>query len=252
MRRIIMNKIAIIIPSRLDALRLPNKPLALIDNKEMILHVYEAAKKTNIGEVYVATPDKKIIDLISNNGGKAILTSQSHQTGTDRVYEVFKTLLNKEPEIIVNLQGDMPNIDPQDIADLISYMGKNKCDIGTLASSFRSESELFDNNNVKVAVKEKITANDFSVATDFFRTNSKIYKNFYHHVGIYAFTNKALVRYVRLERTKLELERKLEQLRALENNMSIHVGYINSSPLSVDTKNDLNKVKKIMENNDKS
>ena len=184
--------------------------------------------------------------------GKAILTSQSHQTGTDRVYEVFKTLLKKEPEIIVNLQGDMPNIDPQDIADLISYMGKNKCDIGTLASSFRSESELFDNNNVKVAVKEKITANDFSVATDFFRTNSKIYKNFYHHVGIYAFTNKALVRYVRLERTKLELERKLEQLRALENNMSIHVGYINSSPLSVDTKNDLNKVKKIMENNDKS
>ena len=245
-----MNKTVIIIPSRLDALRFPNKPLALINKKEMILHVYEAAKKANSGEVYVATPDQKIIDVVTNNGGKAVFTSLNHKTGTDRIYEVFKTLQKNETNIIVNLQGDMHNIDPQAITDLISYMSKNKCDIGTLASSFKSESELLDNNNVKVAVKEKINVNDFSVATDFFRTNSKIYKNFYHHVGIYAFTNKALVRYVSLKRTKLELERKLEQLRALENNMSIHVGYINSSPLSVDTKNDLTEVKKIMENNE--
>ena len=84
-----MNKTAIIIPSRLDALRLPNKPLKLINNKEMILHVYEAAKKTNTGEVYVATPDQKIIDIIISNGGKAVLTSLNHQTGTDRIYEVF-------------------------------------------------------------------------------------------------------------------------------------------------------------------
>ena len=89
-----MNKTAIIIPTRLKASRLPNKPLELINNKEMILHVYEAAKKTNSGEVYVATPDKKIIELISNNGGKAILTSSEHQTGTDRIYEVFKDHLN--------------------------------------------------------------------------------------------------------------------------------------------------------------
>ena len=90
-----MNKTAIIIPSRLDALRLPNKPLELINNKEMILHVYEAAKKTNTGEVYVATPDQKIIDVITNNGGKAVLTSLDHQTGTDRIYEVFKNELKK-------------------------------------------------------------------------------------------------------------------------------------------------------------
>ena len=245
-----MNKTAIIIPSRLDALRFPNKPLELINNKEMILHVYEAAKKTNTKEVYVATPDQKIIDLITSNGGKAFLTSLNHQTGTDRIYEVFKTQLNNEPNIIVNLQGDMPNINPQDIINLISYMTKSQCDIGTLASSFSSNEELKDKNNVKVAVNEKLTANNFGEASDFFRTNSMTHENIYHHIGIYAFTNKALVRYVSLKRSKLELERKLEQLRALENSMSIHVGYINSSPLSVDTKNDLIEVRKIMENND--
>jgi len=245
-----MNKTVIIIPSRLDALRFPNKPLALINKKEMILHVYEAAKKANSGEVYVATPDQKIIDVVTNNGGKAVFTSLNHKTGTDRIYEVFKALQKNEPNIIVNLQGDMPNIDPQAITDLISYMNKNQCDIGTLASSFSSEKELADENNVKVVVNRKIDNNNFSEATDFFRSSTKTFENFYHHVGIYAFTNKALIRYVSLERSKLELERKLEQLRALENNMSIHVGYINSSPLSVDTKIDLIEVKKLMENNE--
>ena len=245
-----MNKTAIIIPSRLDALRLPNKPLILINNKEMILHVYEAAKKTNTGDVYVATPDQKIIDVIINHGGKAILTSLDHQTGTDRVYEVFKDVLKNKPSIIVNLQGDMPNIDPKAILDLVLYMKKGECDIGTLASDFNSKAELADENNVKVAIKEKIKPDNFGKAVDFFRTSSKTYENIYHHVGIYAFTNKALVRYVSLERSKLELERKLEQLRALENDMSIYVGYINSSPLSIDTKNDLIEVKKIMENNE--
>tara|TARA_Y100001958_G_C21140145_1_gene479065 strand:- start:211 stop:951 length:741 start_codon:yes stop_codon:yes gene_type:complete len=244
-----MNKIVIIIPSRLDAVRLPDKPLELIDNKEMILHVYEAAIKTNTGEVYVATPDQKIIDLIKNNDGKAVLTSSNHQTGTDRVYEVFKKQLKCEPDIVVNLQGDMPNIDPKDITSLISYMNEGKCDMGTLASSVGSNMELNDENIVKVAVKQDLKINQFSQAIDFFRENKNNYKNLYHHVGIYAFTNKALLRYVSLKRSKLELERKLEQMRALENSMTIHVGYINSSPLSVDTKNDLVRVKKIMENN---
>ena len=207
-------------------------------------------KKTNTGEVYVATPDQKIIDVITNHGGKAILTLLDHQTGTDRVYEVFKNELRNEPSLIINLQGDMPNIDPKAISDLVLYMKKAKCDIGTLASKFVSEDELTDENNVKVAVKEKIKSGNFGKAIDFFRTSSNTHENIYHHVGIYAFTNKALVRYVSLERSKLELERKLEQLRALENNMSIHVGFINSSPLSVDTKNDLVEVKKIMENNE--
>ena len=247
-----MNNTAIIIPSRLEAVRLPNKPLELINNKEMILHVYDAAIKTNLGDVYVATPDQKIINLIKDNGGKAIKTSLSHQTGTDRVYEVFKNQLKSEPNIVINLQGDMPNIDPKDIANLISYMYERKCDVGTLASSFSSDKEIADINNVKVAVNDPLTNNQFDQAIDFFRKDEKKYEYFYHHVGIYAFTNKALVRYVSLNRSKLELERKLEQLRALENSMTIHVGYINSSPLSVDTKNDLIEVRKIMEKNEKN
>ena len=245
-----MDKTAIIIPSRLDAVRLPNKPLELIKNKEMILHVYEAAQKTNTGDVYVATPDQKIIDVVTKNGGKAILTEVNHQTGTDRIYEVFKNHLKSEPDLIINLQGDMPNIDPKAITNLVSYMGEGKCDIGTLASTFSSESELADENNVKVATKNKLKINQFDQAIDFFRQDTKEYENYFHHVGIYAFTNKALVRYVSLKRSKLELERKLEQLRALENSMSIHVGYINSSPLSVDTKSDLMEVRKIMETNE--
>ena len=245
-----MNKTAIIIHSRLKAIRLPNKPLELINNKEMILHVYEAAKKTDSGEVYVATPDQKIIDVVHRIGGNAILTSLDHETGTDRVYEVFKNKLKSEPNIIVNLQGDMPNIDPKAITNLISYMNESRCDIGTLASAFSSNEEIADENNVKVALNEKLKNNQFGKAADFFRVDTKKYANFYHHVGIYAFTNKALVRYVSLKRSKLELERKLEQLRALENSMIIHVGYMNSSPLSVDTQDDLIRVRKIMETNE--
>ena len=243
-----MNKIAIIIPSRLDAQRLPNKPLKLINNKEMILHVYEAAVRSKVGEVYVATPDEKIIDTIKNAGGNVIKTSNEHETGTDRIYEVFKNNLNKYPNIIINLQGDMPNINPQDISDLVSYMKEGKCDIGTLASKISSEEEIVNPNVVKVSVQSKLSNNIYSDALDFFRIAVNLKDNLYHHIGIYAFTDKALIKYVDLKRTKLELERKLEQLRALENNMSIHVGYVETSPLSVDTEEDLIEVKKIMEN----
>ena len=247
-----MNKIAIIIPSRLDAQRLPNKPLKLINNKEMILHVYDSAARSKAGKVYVATPDQQIIDIVKNSGGNAIKTSNNHQTGTDRIFEVFKETLNSEPNIIINLQGDMPNLESQAISNLVSYMGKNKCDIGTLASDFNSEAELDNPNVVKVAVKEKLSNDIFLNALDFFRVNTNSSYNLYHHIGIYAFTNKALIRYVSLKRSKLELERKLEQLRALENKMSIHVGYIKSSPLSVDTEEDLAEVKNLMEKNEKN
>ena len=245
-----MNKTAIIIPSRLNAKRLPNKPLKLINDKEMILHVYEAAVKSNTGEVYVATPDKQITDLIKNAGGKAILTSENHYTGTDRVFEVFKKTLSSKPNIIVNLQGDMPNIKPKIITDLINYMSQNKCDIGTLASELSSNFELDDQNVVKVLIKEKLKPGMFARANDFVRKKLKSEFNAYHHIGIYAFTNNALLRYVNLKRSKLELERKLEQLRAMDNGMSIHVGYVDSSPLSVDTEKDLNEIRKLMENNE--
>ena len=247
-----MNKIVIIIPSRLNAQRLPNKPLKLINNKEMILHVYETAKKSNIGEVYVATPDQSIIDTVKKFGGTAIKTTENHETGTDRIFEVFKKKLNSEPNIVINLQGDMPNLEPQAISHLASYMEKNKCDIGTLASDFTSKAEIENSNVVKVAVKDKLSDQVFLSALDFFRAKPNSTNHLYHHIGIYAFTNKALIKYVSLNRSKLELERKLEQLRALENQMSIHVGYIKSSPLSIDTKEDLIEVRNLMEKNGKN
>ena len=241
-----MIKTAIIIPSRLDAQRLPNKPLKLINNKEMIVHVYEAAVKSNSGDVYVATPDQKIIDVIINNGGKAIKTSENHKTGTDRIFEVFEKILKKKTDIIINLQGDMPNINPQAINELVSYMKENRCDIATLASELNIKLELNNPNVVKVAVKENLSQKMFVNALDFVRSELNQNYKYYHHIGIYGFTNKALMRYVSLKRSKLEQERNLEQLRALENKMSIHVGYLKTSPLSVDTEEDLIEVKRLM------
>jgi len=243
-----MSNIAIIIPSRLNAERLPNKPLKLINKKEMILHVYDAAKNSNVGKVIVATPDQEILDLIKNDGGLAVLTNEKHETGTDRVFEVFKKELKSAPEIIINFQGDMPNLNPQAIKDLAEHMKKNLCDIGTLASHIENEHEEKDSNVVKVLVENDIKNKSFAKALDFFRISSKpLNKLVFHHVGIYAFTNKALIRYVSLNRSKLEIDRKLEQLRALEDKMKIDVGYINTCPLSVDTETDLIAVKKVME-----
>lgn len=246
-----MNKTVIIIPSRLDAQRFPNKPLELINNKEMISHVYEAAVKSKVGTVIVATPDQKIIDVISKFGGNVIKTLENHETGTDRIFEVFSGALKGEPEIIVNLQGDMPNIDPKDISNLVLYMKEKKCDMATLASNFKNNSELENSNIVKVETKENLSQGTFVKALDFSRISKKSVGNLYHHVGIYAFTKQALVKYVNLQRSKLEIERKLEQLRALENDISIHVGFVNSSPLSVDTRQDLIDVQNLMSKNEK-
>ena len=241
-----MSNTAVIIPSRLKAERLPNNPLKLINKKEMILHVYETAIKAKIGEVFVATPDREIADIIESHGGKAAITNKSHQTGTDRIFEVFQKELKSEPEFIVNLQGDMPNLNPLVIYNLIEHMKKKTCDIGTLASKL-SNLELNDPNVVKVITSKNIEK-EFSSALDFYRASKNSGTNsVYHHIGIYAFTNKALIRYVSLKRSKLEIERKLEQLRALENQMKIEVGYIEDCPLSVDTEKDLEEIKKIMQ-----
>jgi 3-deoxy-manno-octulosonate cytidylyltransferase (CMP-KDO synthetase) len=244
-----MNNIAIIIPARLNAKRLPNKPLKLINNKEMILHVYDVAKDSDVGQVIVATPDQEILELIKKHNGQAVLTSNKHKTGTDRIFEVFEKELNSKPEIIINFQGDMPNLNSNVIKDLAEHMKKNLCDIGTLASYIENDHEKKNPNVVKVITDSTIENKFFAKAVDFFRiSNEPLNKLTYHHVGIYAFTNKALIRYVSLKRSKLEIKRKLEQMRALEDRMKIDVGYIDSCPLSVDTEEDLKAVKKIMEN----
>ena len=239
-----MSRTVIIIPSRLQAKRLPEKPLKIIKGKEMILHVLNLAIKSGVGEVVVATPDKKIFELIEKNGGKSFLTNKTHETGTDRIFEVFEKYYSNKPEFVINLQGDMPNLDPKEIIFLSNYLNKGLCDIATLAAPLKTN-ELEDQNVVKVFTNEAMKKSTFSSASDFHRNTSKGHNNFsYHHIGIYGFTNKALIKYVNLKRSKLELERDLEQMRALENNMKIHVGLVNSIPLSVDTEEDLQEIEK--------
>jgi len=121
-----MSSTVIIIPTRLEARRLPDKPLKLIKQKEMILYVYDLAVKSDVGDVLVATPDKIISELITKNGGKSFVSRDAHETGTDRAFEAFKNFYSSKPEIIINLQGDMPNLDPKDIIKIRDYLKNNK------------------------------------------------------------------------------------------------------------------------------
>ena len=232
-----MKNTAIIIPSRLAAERFPNKPLEKINNLPMIVHAINRAKESQVGEVFVATPDDKIFDIVKENGGQPIMTKNDHLSGSDRIYEAYLNKLNENIDLIINLQGDMPNIKPSSISKLEKLMREKKCEIGTLASVLKSKDEINDPNVVKVEVDEDLNDKDFfRIKKDL--KNEKIY----HHIGIYAFTNVALTKYVKLSRSKLEIERKLEQMRAIENNINILVGLSDTSPLSVDTKEDLKKV----------
>jgi len=241
-----MKNTAIIIPTRLGAKRFPNKPLAKINNVPMIIHVLNRAKESKVGEVFVATPDDEIFRIVKENGGNAILTKRDHPSGSDRVYEVYlNEIKDNNVDLIINLQGDMPNIKPKSIFKLEKLTRSNDCDIGTLASYIKNKDEIFDPNVVKVQIDQALNNDDFLDAKDFFRTKKDLNnEKIYHHIGIYAFTNIALTKYVKLSRSKLEIERNLEQMRAMENNLIIKVGLCDSTPLSVDIEEDLIKVSK--------
>ena len=137
-----MKNTAIIIPTRLKAKRFPNKPLAKINNVPMIIHVLKRAKESQVGEVYVATPDKEIVDIVEESQGKAILTKTNHLSGSDRINEAYKSHI-KNADLIINLQGDMPNIKPSSILKLETLMRRSNCDIGTLASKIIDINDIF-------------------------------------------------------------------------------------------------------------
>jgi len=242
-----MKNTVIIIPTRLGAKRFPNKPLAKINNVPMIIHVLNRAQESKVGEVFVATPDNEIYKVVKKSGGKAILTKPEHSSGSDRVYEAYEKELQNDVDMIINLQGDMPNIKPEAISKLERLMRNNACDIGTLASCITDKNEIKDPNVVKVHIEQTLGNDNFFSAKDFFRTKKDLNnEKIYHHCGIYIFTKDALSRYVNLPRSKLEIERSLEQMRAMENNMTIKVGLSNFMPLSVDTEEDLEKVSQEM------
>jgi len=231
----------------MSASRLKNKPLLEINNLPLICHVVEKAKKADIGKVIVATEDQEIASAVRKNGGEAILTG-IHNTGTDRIFEGLQKLKTKDVKYVVNLQGDEPMIDPNDIINLNNLMIKNNSEIGTLAAEIKENSVLNNENIVKVVTKQKLEKNSFFEAKCFFRKDfSNIDSNVYHHIGIYAYKVSALEKFVKLKQSKNEIKNKLEQLRALDNNISIKVALAKSAPIGVDTNEYFLAIKKIME-----
>jgi len=243
-----MAKTLILIPSRMAATRLPGKPLLKINNLSIISHVFKRAEEASVGEVVVATEDPEILADVLKNGGRAILTSSDHKTGTDRVFEAYRELNIKNVDYIINLQGDEPDINKDDIIKLNNLMINNESEIGTLAAKIQSDKMLNDTNVVKVIVEKKLEENNFSRALSFTRKNlTADNQNIYHHIGIYAYKVNILEKFVSLEQTNNEKENKLEQLRALDNKLKINIALAKSSPIGVDTKEDYLAIKKIME-----
>jgi len=240
-------KTIIIIPSRLSATRLPGKPLLKINGLSIISHVFKRAEKANIGDVFVAAEDQEIVDDVKKNGGQAILTSKQNKTGTDRIYEAIKKLDIKNIELVMNLQGDEPMMNIDDIISLNTQMIKNKSNLGTLGSEI-SDNNIYKNQNiVKVITRKNLNISKFSEAIAFKRKIVNQRDNIYHHLGIYCYELDVLKKFVSFKQTENEIRYKLEQLRALDNNIKVHVGLAKSSPIGVDTQEDFVAIKKIME-----
>lgn len=238
-----------IIPSRLSATRLPGKPLLKINDISIISHVFMRAQEANIGDVVVAAEDQEIVDDVVNNGGRAILTGKNHKTGTDRIYEALNKLEVKDVDLVMNLQGDEPAININDIINLNKKMISNQSQMGTLAAKIKDLKDLENENIVKVITKENLNKDKFSKAKDFLRRSSEV-ENIYHHIGIYCYSTDTLKKFVELDQSKNEIDNRLEQLRALDNDIEINIALASSSPIGVDTKEDYLALKKIMEYKD--
>ena len=235
-----------IIPSRLSATRLPGKPLLKINDLSIISHVFRRAQEANLGDVFVATEDQEIVDDVTKNGGKAILTSKNHKTGTDRIYEALQKTNIKDVDLIMNLQGDEPAINIEDIINLNQKMINSQSKMGTLAAKIKDFKDLENENIVKVVTEKNLDNNEFLKVKTFVRRSSDI-DNIYHHIGIYCYSVKVLERFIKLNQSQNEINNRLEQLRALDNNININVALAKSAPIGVDTKEDYLALKKIME-----
>ena len=240
-------KTLIIIPSRLSATRLPGKPLLKINGLSIISHVMKKAVRANIGEVFVATEDQEIVDDVKKNGGQAILTNNYHKTGTDRIFEAINKLEKADIELVVNLQGDEPLMNIDDIKNLHNKMTQSKAQFGTLASNISDKNVLEEQSLVKVITKDSLTDSNFPEAKDFRREIINDTKNVYHHLGVYCYQFKTLKKFISFDQSPNEIKNKLEQLRALDNHIKINVALAKESPIGVDTEEDFVAIKKIME-----
>ena len=230
------------------ATRLPGKPLLKINNLSIISHVFKKAEEANIGEVVVASEDQEICADVLKNGGRAILTNNNHKTGTDRIFEAYKKLEIKNVDYILNLQGDEPNINKDDIINLNNFMINNDAELGTLAAEIQDNKMLNNENVVKVITRDKLEKINFPIALNFTRNNLLTNnQNIYHHIGIYSYKVSTLEKFIGLDQSDNEKKNRLEQLRALDNKLKINVALAKTSPIGVDTEEDYLAIKKIME-----
>lgn len=243
-----MNKeeIAIIIPARYASTRLPGKPLIKVKDKSIIQWVYERASQSKFaGSVIVATDSQEIFDAVKNFGGKVMMTSSEHDSGSDRIAEVVRN--NKEIKIAVNVQGDEPLISPESIdAAINGLVIHNGIDITTLSRVIDEKEEILNPNIVKVVFDNNYNALYFSRSPVPYERNTGESKT-YAHIGLYAYRRESLLKMTALEQTNLERAESLEQLRALQNGMKIQVYCVNYKPIGIDTEEDLVKFKKIVE-----
>lgn len=236
------NDALIIIPARLAATRLPQKPMAMIGNYPMIVHVWKRAMEAKIGPVLVACDSPEIADAIKKVGGEAILTDPNHPSGSDRIWEALsKYDPAKKYDIIVNLQGDLPTLDSKLLPVLLTALKKPGTDIATLAAPITRQEEHDNPSVVKAVIAQSGRALYFTRTSAPYGEGPR-----YHHIGIYGYTRSALERFVALRPSPLELREKLEQLRALENGLQIEVSVVETVPLGVDTPEDLERARSLL------
>ena len=245
-----MSNTIILIPSRMSAQRLPGKPLLRVNGLPIISHVVKKAQETQIGEVVVATEDQEIFEQVKKYNGDAILTSKKPRTGTDRIWEAFQKLNLKNIDYIINLQGDEPLINVKDIKNLNKLNKKYNSKITTLATNLNNHELLNNKNVVKVKTNEGLRSDKLTEAEYFSRNIKEFEKNLYHHIGIYEFEVSTLKKFTNLDQTENEKKYNLEQLRAMDNNISISVSFASSKVIGVDTKQDYMELKKILEYKD--
>src|SRR5450759_88355 len=223
----------ILIPARLASNRLPGKPLADIHGLPMIVHVLRRAQRAGIGEAVVATDSEAIQAAVEKSGGRAVMTRADHGSGSDRVFEALEALDPEHRiEIVVNVQGDLPTIDPADIRAALAPLSDPAVDIATLAAVITDPTERTNPNVVKVS-GTTIAPNRFRAIT-FTRADATGAGPHYHHIGLYAYRRAALERFVKLPPFANEQRERLEQLRALDAGMRIDVALVKSVPLGVE------------------
>ncbi|MEK9922490.1 MAG: 3-deoxy-manno-octulosonate cytidylyltransferase [Rhodospirillales bacterium] len=229
----------IVIPARMQATRLPGKPLAEINGRPMIAHVIDRAKEADIGPVVVAAAENEIAEAAEQYGAKAVLTDPDLPSGSDRIKAALDSLdKDRNHDIVINVQGDIPTISPLSIRAALTALEEPSVDISTLVAEIKNQEELLNPNVVKAVLAASGRALYFSRAL--VPTGSG---PVYHHIGLYGYRRKALERFVQLQPSPLELRERLEQLRALEDGMVISAAVVDDIPLGVDDRDDLERAR---------